>query len=164
MTISTCPECGKPMKDLGDQRWKCLKCNEVYAPTSVTAKEDTLPTTKSNQGVSDITRKQLERIVEAEGCRIVLMFGDDTAVVFRGDTVETLIPPGMRGEGPENVPQTARNVLLTLALFQNPGLLKLAEEILAEAQKILDNDSQPNQSRGERNADKKREGDPEDSE
>ena len=99
-----------------------------------------MPDGTTRRGVSDISRKQLERIVNAENCQVILLFDDDAAVVFRGDTVETLVPPSVREAGPEAVPQSARNVLLTLALFQNPALMETAEAILAEAQKILNND------------------------
>lgn len=93
---------------------------------------------RCKRGVSDITHKQLERIVEAEGCQVILLYDDDAAVVFRdGTTVETMLPPSVREGGPEAVTQNARNVLLTLALFQNPDLLKTAEDILIEAQRIL---------------------------
>lgn len=135
MPEKMCPDCNVPLLRAKGLSWVCAKCGNTYVPPRIFVKEIPLGGSRCNRGVSDITRKQLERIVEAEQCQVILLFDDDAAVVFRDGIVETMIP-SVREQGPEHVPQNARNVLLTLTLFQNPDLLKTAEKILA--QRILD--------------------------
>lgn len=132
--------------------WVCPKCGETFVPPGISVKETH---TRSERGVSDITRKTLERIVEQEGVQVILLYDSDAAVVFRGSSIETMVPPDVREKGPDAIPQTVRNVLLTLALFQNPALLETAQEILREAHKIL--------KHGEEDANEKGKGDPESS-
>lgn len=150
LTDKLCPSCNVPLMKGREMFWVCPQCGETFVPPGISIKETH---TRCDRGVSDITRKTLERIVEQEGVQIILLYNDDAAVVFRGNNIETMIPPNVHESGPAGIPQTVRNVLLTLALFQNPALLDTAQEMLREANKIL--------KQGEENADEKGKGDPE---
>ena len=82
--------------------------------------------------VSDISRKQLERISQQEKVQIVIVYEDDSALVFREATkqVETLVPEVQPGQ---SITTSAYQALLVMTFLNTKELVEKAKEII-EAQ------------------------------
>jgi hypothetical protein len=82
--------------------------------------------------ISDISRKQLERISTQERVQIVIVHENDSALIFREATkqVETLVPEAQQGQP---ITTSAYQTLLVMTFLTNPSLVEQAKKIV-EAQ------------------------------
>jgi transcriptional regulator with PAS, ATPase and Fis domain len=81
--------------------------------------------------LSDISRKQLERISEQERVQIVIVHESDSALVFREETkkVETLVPEIVEGQP---LSTSAYQVLMVMTFFQQRDLVERVKQIIDE--------------------------------
>lgn len=92
--------------------------------------------------LSDISRKQLERISTQEQVQIVVLWENDCALVFRDEPkrIETLIPePDTQGG---QLSHGAYHVLLIMTFLHNEKLMDEARAILEAKRQKAHEDSQ----------------------
>jgi hypothetical protein len=80
--------------------------------------------------ISDIARKQLERVSEQEGVQILVLYEQDSALIFRDEPkqIETLIPDNQLQGGP--LSHGAYHVLLIMTFLHDKDLMNQARALL----------------------------------